>query len=94
MIEQLNAEFVNAWIVRPQFIDAKAIEAAFQDEATRRVVRAVAREFTYPVDSLVVSADGEVVAQCSIDEILRQARGEDWLSRYQRLLEEGLAKAR
>lgn len=94
MIEQLNEEFVNAWIVQPQFIDAKAIDAAFTDEAARRVARVVARAFTYPVDSLVLSAGGEVVAQCSVDELLRQARGEDWLSRYQRLLEEGLAKAR
>lgn len=92
MIEQLNEEFVNAWIVQPQFIDAKAIDAAFADEAARRVARAVAAAFTYPVDSMIVSADGEVASQCEIEELLRQLKGEDWLSRYQRLLEEGLAR--
>ncbi len=92
MIEQLNEEFVNAWIVRPQFVSRAAIDAAFATDEARVVARAILAAYTYPVDSMVVTAEGKVIAQLAVEELFKSFDPDEWTRKYQRMLEAGLAK--
>ena len=90
MIATLNESFVNTWIVRPQFLTPPEIEASFATEGARQVARAIAMFYTYPVDSLVLTPDGKVVAQLSFDEWYRHLDFDAWNRTYAKLLEDGL----
>lgn len=93
MIEQLNESFVNAWLVLPQFETKTAIDAAFATEEARAVARAVQAAYTYPVDSLVLTPEAEVVAQISIDELFQIMNFEEWSVRYGKTLRLGAEKS-
>ena len=90
MIATLNESFVNTWIVRPQFLTPPEIEASFATEEARQVARAIAAAYTYPVDSLVLTPNGDVVAQLSFDEWVRHMDSDAWNRTYAKLLEDGL----
>ena len=68
VIECLNDGFVNTWIIIPQF--EKPAEF-FQNESARELAKVVANEFTYPVDSIVISAKGKPLAQGEFSQFYR-----------------------
>ncbi len=88
MIEQLNNNFVNAWVVIPQL---ETINTAFQTEEARVIARAAKAAYTYPVDSLVLTPEGKVVSQLAVDELFKLINSQDWDTRYLRFLGEGMS---
>ena len=80
VIERLNDEFVNSWIIIPQFENP---DRFFEDQRALEVASVVAGEFTYPVDSIVISADGKPLSQGEFREFYRN----DAADRYLEMLE-------
>ena len=93
MIAQLNESFVNTWLVLPQFETKTAIDAAFASEEARAIARAVQAAYTYPVDSLVLTPEAEVVAQLSVNELFEIMNFDEWAVRYGKMLDEGRRKS-
>jgi len=60
LIKKLNAEFVNTWIIIPEFENP---EQFFDDPTARKWAKTIATEFTYPVDSIVLSSAGKPIVQ-------------------------------
>ncbi len=60
MIDKLKTDFVNTWIIISQF---KNPEKFFDDENARSWANVIADEFTYPVDSIILSAEGKPIDQ-------------------------------
>lgn len=71
LIETLNAEFINTWIIIPEFENP---EEFFDDPVAREWASVISTEFTYPVDSIVLSSTGQPIAQGEI-ETLYSPRG-------------------
>jgi hypothetical protein len=84
VIDRLNREFVNTWIVDPWFARP---EDYFADATARKWAGIVRDEFTYPVDSIVLSPDGRPLSQMEVGEIFvtDSAVG---VARYHQLLDE------
>jgi hypothetical protein len=70
LIETLNAEFVNTWMIIPEF---KKPEQFFEDPVAREWAKVIAGEFTYPVDSIVLSSAGKPLAQGKFQELRSSA---------------------
>lgn len=60
LIKKLNAGFVNTWIIIPEFEDP---DQFFDDLTDREWAKTIATEFTYPVDSIVLSSAGKPMVQ-------------------------------
>ena len=66
LIEKLNADFINTWIIIPQF---EKPEEFFQDTTARKWASTIQAEFTYPVDSIVLSSTGDPIGQGEFQEV-------------------------
>ena len=60
LIDKLNANFVNTWIIIPEFENPKQF---FKSSVAQDWAKTIARNFTYPVDSIVLSSKGKPIAQ-------------------------------
>ncbi len=60
LIDKLNADFVNTWIIIPEFEKPKKF---FKDPTALKWAKVIADNFSYPVDSIVLSSEGKAVAQ-------------------------------
>lgn len=67
LIERLNDDFVNTWIIIPQF---KSPDKFFDDQASIDFAKAIDKEFTYPVDSIVLSSEGQPLSQGACTELV------------------------
>ena len=66
IINELNSEFVNTWIIIPQM---EKPEEFFDDPTARDWASVVQSGFTYPVDSLVLSSSGKILSQGEYREV-------------------------
>ena len=60
VIERLNSDFVNSWIIIPQF---EKPDQFFAKRKARELASVVEAEYTYPVDSIVISVGGKPLSQ-------------------------------
>ena len=60
IIERLNRDFINTWIIIPQFEDPQQF---FKSKSAIQFAEEIAKEFTYPVDSIILSSDGKTLSQ-------------------------------
>lgn len=89
VIQFLNDNFVNTWVLKPT-LPVRRDKAAAAD--TRRLASAVldARQKGSPVDCLVLSADAALIAVRSYHDM----RGADRTRGYRAFLEEALGKVK
>lgn len=80
VIEKLNQQFINTSLIMPEFKDP---EAFFQNPMARKWAKVIAKEFTYPVDSIVLSSEGNVLAQGEFNDMIR-------ISAYLEMLEKAI----
>jgi hypothetical protein len=87
VIEKLNKEFVNTWVLRHDVFNYAGPDAAKKalgplpppntakrgavPDDVRSFSKLVSEHYTYPVDSLVFDADGKFVADLSADEVFK-----------------------
>ncbi len=80
VIVKLHDDFVNTWIIISQF---ESPEEFFENEIARKWAETIKREFTYPVDSIILSPDGVPVAQLEVIKASQE-------SAYEKLLADSL----
>ena len=80
MLEQLERDFVNAWILR-QDLDPLA---ASTDTELAAVAARVAKAYEYPVDSLVLSSTGELLDHLGVNDAFGEGRYEQLLDAAKR----------
>ena len=78
MIERLNRDFENAWVLAKELA---GIAVRTGDPSVRSAAQVVERSYLYPVDSLVLSPEGKLLAH----ECANDMRGSD--ERYLELLD-------
>ena len=67
MLERLEQEFVNAWVLHR---DLQPLVQQKGDAELARVARIVSEAYRYPVDSLVLSPEGKLLDRASADEVM------------------------
>lgn len=87
VIEKLNKNFINTSIIIPEF---RNTEEVFTNETARAWAKTIAREFSYPVDSVVLSSSGKPLSQQSIEEKFHALREGKIGKTYMQFLDEGL----
>ena len=70
MIQKLNRDFINTWIIIPWFENPLEF---FDDETAQFWAKTIKQEFTYPVDSIVLSSEGTPLAQGEFQELYSPA---------------------
>jgi hypothetical protein len=71
IIKYLNDNFVNTSILIPEM---KKAEEIFSDPVAVAWAKTVQQEFSYPVDSIVLSDEGKPLSQISIEEMFQALR--------------------
>lgn len=87
MIENLNKEFVNTWVLRNDVFNyagpdaakkalgplppPNAAKRAAASDEVRAFAKLVSEHYTYPVDSMVFDTDGKFVADLAADEVFK-----------------------
>ncbi len=66
IIDHLNENFVNTSIIIPEMKNA---EKLYTDPTAVAWAKTVQEEFSYPVDSIVLSSEGKPLSQISIEEM-------------------------
>ena len=87
VITKLNSDFINTSIIIPEF---RNVEERFKNEFARTWAKTIAKEFSYPVDSIVLSSSGKPLSQQSIEEKFEALRKGKIGKTYMQFLEEGL----
>ncbi len=67
MIDLLADKFVNTWVL---LVELEQPQESFKAQDARLWAKTALTNYDYPVDTLVISAAGEVLSQVSIEEVL------------------------
>lgn len=68
----------------------KKAEEIFEDETAVQWAKTVQKEFSYPVDSIILSAEGKPLSQISIEEMFETLRSGKLGRSYRDFLDEAL----
>ena len=85
-VELLNREFINSWLL---LSDLERPFSHYSTEEGRRWARVALEEFDYPVETLVLSADGRVAAQLQYNDML-DVGPDERAQRYHEMLNRSL----
>ncbi len=78
MIDRLNQDFVNVWIVREEL--DRIVRMTDVDPAVRDLARMVVDDYKYPVDSQLRATDGKLLRQVAVNDLMRKDMNAEYLA--------------
>jgi hypothetical protein len=90
LIDYLNAEFVNTWVVLAQL---EKPEQYFTSSGGQHLAKAVLKHYVYPVQTQVYSPQGNLLGHLPVEKLMT-APFETWPIQYRQCLEKALGQTR